>query len=446
MTLKALEIPSTPRTPPETDGDQHHTDADFHQTVNASHGANSPRIRYAKKKSLREATSLQLMMHMDANAVKSIQRKFVKAGGAVDLYDFVNIMRCHLPEYSNAKAVINTANDNLGSKQNSKSGTPAASEFGGDDAREPGEGEGQVIKEFEWLKNLSEEEREKELVADLVELFREVDINGDGDMEWDEFTRFIVEKASLFQDRMSLDKIPPYYHNTRFNTENIPSELRQRHTESLDSILNIARANQFAVIEAHSKVVSLYNSYNGQLVTNLVQGAVPLAMHHIPSKNALVTSCADMTLNVWNLDDTSNKKRYQLKNKWPVQSSQMSLSWVEDHNLLYSGSTMGPISAWSLQDQEEKATFRGHSDIVMEMMTLPMLNNIVSASLDTSVRLWDTYTETETNKLLGHTKGVFSLSYNEEHRFIVSAGFDHDAYIWSPFVNSLLYKLSGHSR
>jgi WD40 repeat protein len=73
------------------------------------------------------------------------------------------------------------------------------------------------------------------------------------------------------------------------------------------------------------------------------------------------------------------------------------------------------------------------------------LNNIVSASLDTTVRIWDTYTEQETNKLVGHNKGVFSLSYNPEHRFIVSAGFDHDAYIWSPFVNTLLFKLKGHT-
>lgn len=39
--------------------------------------------------------------------------------------------------------------------------------------------------------------RQKEVTANLVELFREVDINGDGDMEWDEFTRFIVEKVSV---------------------------------------------------------------------------------------------------------------------------------------------------------------------------------------------------------------------------------------------------------
>ena len=42
---------------------------------------------------------------------------------------------------------------------------------------------------------MSEERKHREVTANLVELFREVDINGDGEMEWDEFTRFIVEKA-----------------------------------------------------------------------------------------------------------------------------------------------------------------------------------------------------------------------------------------------------------
>ena len=235
--------------------------------------------------------------------------------------------------------------------------------------------------------------------------------------------------SSLFQDQMTLDKVPPYSHTTRLNTENIDVDLRQRHTETLDCVLNIAKANQFAVIEAHSKVVSLYNNFNGNLVevserseralrktrniqaTNslshllrsaqsLVQDAVPLAMHHIMDKNALVTSCADMTLNVWNLDDTSSKKRYKLRNKWPVNhSSQMSLCWVQAHQLLYSGSTEGRISAWSLDgDGVEKAVFEGHSDIVMKMETLPQLNNIVSASLDTTVRIWDTYTEKEVSE------------------------------------------------
>ena len=36
-----------------------------------------------------------------------------------------------------------------------------------------------------------------DLVSNLRELFDEIDINGDQYVEWDEFTAFIVEKASL---------------------------------------------------------------------------------------------------------------------------------------------------------------------------------------------------------------------------------------------------------
>ncbi|EGB07395.1 hypothetical protein AURANDRAFT_27709, partial [Aureococcus anophagefferens] len=86
----------------------------------------------------------------------------------------------------------------------------------------------------------------------------------------------------------------------------------------------------------------------------------------------------------------------------------------------------------------------GHEDIIMEVLHIKYLDNIVSASLDTTVRVWDTYTEKQSTLLRGHAKGVNALAYNSEHRFLISAGFDHDAFVWSPFVSTLLYKLKGH--
>ncbi|GMH91364.1 hypothetical protein TrVE_jg9264 [Triparma verrucosa] len=416
-------------------------------SLNSNRGALTPRTIYANRKAEREAISLQMMMHMNAKKVKSIQSQFDLAGGAVDIVDFVRIMRKHLPrdsvhpshvdqtppgsvEQSPMMSPVNSPNP---SKRSPFKKNPTKSTL--------------PVRPMSRPKrmHLDEESHEKEVTANLVELFREVDINGDGEMEWDEFTRFIVEKASLFEEALAVDKIPSYTHNVRLNTENIDIEERQRHTETLDTICEIEKQNQFAVIEAHSKYVSLYSSYDGTLVSNMYQNAVPLSLCHVPTQNALITSCADMTLNVWNLDDPSSKKRYVLRDKWPTKEAMMSLTWVETHKLLYAGSTKGVINAYSLADRECKARFTGHSDIVMEMIAMQGLNNVVSASLDTTVRIWDTYTEQETNKLLGHQKGVFSLSYNPDHRFIVSAGFDHDAYIWSPFVNTLLFTLKGHT-
>lgn len=49
-------------------------------------------------------------------------------------------------------------------------------------------------------------------------------------------------------------------------------------------------------------------------------------------------------------------------------------------------------------------TLKGHSDIVMGMMVMSSLDNLVSASLDTSIRVWDTYTQKPVQTLQGHNK------------------------------------------
>ncbi|GMH62614.1 hypothetical protein TL16_g03514 [Triparma laevis f. inornata] len=360
-----------------------------------SNGAPTPRTIYANRKAEREATSLQMMMHMNAKKVKSIQSQVSVCAGSLLARGLDEGGACYMRLYIPMMSPSTSPNPSKRSpfkKNQTKSTLPV-----------------RPISRPQ-KQHLDEESHQKEVTANLVELFREVDINGDGEMEWDKFTRFIVEKASLFEEALAVDKIPSYTHNVRLNTENIDIEERQRHTETIDTICEIEKQNQFAVIEAHSKYVSLYSSYDGTLVSNMYQNAVPLSLCHVPTQNALITSCADMTLNVWNLDDPSAKKRYMLRDKWPTKEAMMSLTWVDAHKLLYAGSTKGGINAYSLSDRECKAKFTGHSDIVMEMIAMQGLNNVVSASLDTTVRIWDTYTEQETNKLLGHQKGVFSLT------------------------------------
>ena len=44
---------------------------------------------------------------------------------------------------------------------------------------------------------------------------RKVDINGDGMMEWDEFTRFVVVKAQLHHAQMSIDQLAEYHQGAR---------------------------------------------------------------------------------------------------------------------------------------------------------------------------------------------------------------------------------------
>lgn len=45
----------------------------------------------------------------------------------------------------------------------------------------------------------------------LCELFVEVDINGDGKLEWDEFTAFIMDNGMVERDLFRVDSIKAYY-------------------------------------------------------------------------------------------------------------------------------------------------------------------------------------------------------------------------------------------
>ena len=47
-----------------------------------------------------------------------------------------------------------------------------------------------------------------EVTAQLVELFREIDLDGDGRIVWEEFTKFILDKATQIGDPPDVSKAP----------------------------------------------------------------------------------------------------------------------------------------------------------------------------------------------------------------------------------------------
>jgi WD40 repeat protein len=83
--------------------------------------------------------------------------------------------------------------------------------------------------------------------------------------------------------------------------------------------------------------------------------------------------------------------------------------------------------------------------MILDLLLLPSLDQIASASMDRSIRLWDMNSGKHKQTLEGHSKGVRCLAYSSEYRFLVSAGFDYDAMVWNPYVNHLILRLNGHT-
>ena len=345
---------------------------------------------YSKVRQDRERATFTLMLKMDPDTLQAIRKEWFVREDEVQLDEFIYIVDKHL--------LKSTESNSLTYKE------------------------------------------KREFGSNMYELFKEVDVNGDGAMEWEELAKFIVEKANQLNKSVKLTSLASYYDTTNFL--DVTAVTRHRHEYS--QLCPIPAVHSFAALEDHKSGIHIFNARNGKLTTTINVPATPLAVENMPEKNLFACTCADATIVTCSTDDPVPAKRFQVVGSFSTITAQMSLGWMPTNGIMYSGAVNGNIYAWNMWEKKMMSTLSAHSDIVMKLLPLPAINNLVSASLDTTISVWDTYTHSELFKLRGHNKGVFSLAYNPDYRLLVSSGFDHEALLWSPFVKSLVYRLRGH--
>ncbi|OQR86817.1 hypothetical protein THRCLA_10513, partial [Thraustotheca clavata] len=268
---------------------------------------------------------------------------------------------------------------------------------------------------------------EPQLIAYLSELFAQIDINGDGSMEWEEFTSFIVDTGLESQQPNSIQM---YHHS--------PWEDTSKHSASIDRMYYFASNDRLALCEYGGHYLKIYNSKCELLKALKSPEGFVLCAEYVDKMNQYVIASSDLQLRFF--DDTT----YRLIKSCHTPTSQNCLQWYPQAN-----SASGIIYAWDADKMDErhhmggigrdgKLLTRSHDGILESLETL------ASASMDKTIRLWDVNTGKHKQQLDGHTKGVRALAYSSEYRFLVSAGFDFDALVWNPYVDQLILRLHGH--
>ncbi|KAG7393156.1 hypothetical protein PHYPSEUDO_012495 [Phytophthora pseudosyringae] len=289
---------------------------------------------------------------------------------------------------------------------------------------------------------------ESQLVANLCELFAQIDINGDGSMEWEEFTSFIVDTGLTVKSHQP-NSIQQYHH--------VQWEDASKHSTFIDHIYYFPSIDLVAVVENCSPYLKIYN-VNCELIRTIKspEGFVQSAEHLpkivftlVTQYNQYIVASSDLQFRFY--DDTT----LRLTKSCHTPTSQNCLKWYPESSALFSAGVSGIVYAWDAERMEEKhhmggevhgrVLTRSHDDIVLDLLTLPTLESLASASMDRTIRLWDVHTGKHKQQLDGHAKGVRSLAYSPEYRFLVSAGFDFDALVWNPYVDQLILRLHGHN-
>lgn len=92
------------------------------------------------------------------------------------------------------------------------------------------------------------------LVRNLMELFREIDVNGDEDLEWVEFTNHIIDLGMVKKDSVFVDTIKDY----------LPSDIRDvNHDTEIEHIFYMESKQHLIVMERDAKRFKVYNAKTG---------------------------------------------------------------------------------------------------------------------------------------------------------------------------------------
>ena len=138
------------------------------RSIKAERERNAQAVKLAAAKKMKKGSgpkkdgfAMDIMMMLDTKKVHALQLEFEKVEEGLNVDQFVVVM----------KRFLNESNKN-----------DERDEYGNPLSGRSNEGESPVLKPGE-----------EDIVADLMELFAQIDVNGDGTMEWEEFTSFIVE-------------------------------------------------------------------------------------------------------------------------------------------------------------------------------------------------------------------------------------------------------------
>ena len=168
-----------------------------------------------------------------------------------------------------------------------------------------------VLKDYEFvltmMRHLSEENDKIALVKSLLDLFKQIDVNGDKTMEWEEFSNYLIELGMVKRDKTFKESIKSYFPS--------PLKDKEKHESEIEQIGIVNNPNpklcQIIVMEKDSKKFKVYDANKCKLI-NSVTGHTSsvIAADYIPEGSLIVTCSNDNSLNFW--DSTSHLFRNRI--------------------------------------------------------------------------------------------------------------------------------------
>lgn len=304
------------------------------------------------------------------------------------------------------------------------------------------------------------------LVVQLRDLFDEIDVNGDGMMEWDEFTGYCVELGFVATRRQKRPLAYKYAYDNKF-TDPVSKG------PSMEQLYYISEKDYLIAIESGSSSLTIYDSkmklirvfepppsfggdnYSSTSTTNAssilrsrnfeptIGAATIRAVCYVPHKNWITLATSDQRLACFDFNS------YQRRQGYHTPSQQTGIVWSEQGQMLISGGVNGALYCWDLDNKQKlgEQNDTKHKGMITTIMEVLMHKCLLTCAADGRVQMWDVtkFKLSYKGELRGgHKRSVRSMAFSQQHDLLITAGFDYEAIGWDLATRCPMLRLKGH--
>merc|ERR1719456_102725 len=274
--------------------------------------------------------------------------------------------------------------------------------------------------------------------AAVLDLFRQIDVSGEGALTWEEVSNYFIERlgstGGTGRDDFTVDNIKTYEASAVLDTT--------KHEDAVEKLVYLEQIDALVSMSHNSRKFRLYDPKKCTLRHEVAghRGTV-INCCYVDSLQQVATTAADMTICLW------DSNHLGLRNRMSTKDVQLCLQWSPTAESLFSGLIDGTLNRWDLQSMCLGDARRGHhKKAINDLLMIQDINLLASASSDASILMWDCAAMRPKKTLRGHKKGVFSLAYSMDYHCLLSAGLDQDALVWNPYVERVpIFRLKGHT-
>lgn len=92
----------------------------------------------------------------------------------------------------------------------------------------------------------------------------------------------------------------------------------------------------------------------------------------------------------------------------------------------------------SSEDPTLERHFKGHRNVVTALAFNPLLKQLASGSLDSTLMIWNFNTNERAYRFQGHTDAITDVNFAPNNNLVASSSMDRTVRLWTPTVSIVI--------